>query len=263
MIKMKCSNCKQDNTDGSKYCIKCGTPLSQNVQNAICPKCNTPNPKTAIFCMNCASRLNTLNDFTPSDEKRKEELRNEIQRLIEKERNIKPEKKKSKLKWIGIPLIIILFFSIAFSWYIVWFRSFDPNDSGLLSIESFEVNKNDVYTYYVTIRNKSNREIYITKDSFLVDWSIPVDKCTPERIKINPGSTGKVEIYTHGFMLDVISYDTAKTIAERSFRILVYGQDKNNNRYGNYYVGCKITVGIIEDRFSKTTQAYIKSQECG
>ncbi len=263
MIKMKCLNCNQENNDNSKFCIKCGTALLQNGQNVICPKCNASNPINAIFCMNCASKINSPNSFSFSDEDRKEELRKEIQRLIDKERNIKPKKKKSKLKWIGIPLIILIFFSIILGLYLAWFRSFDPYDSGLLSIDSFEVDKNDVYTYYVTLRNKSNREVYITKDSFLVDGSIPIEKCTPERIKINPGSTGKVEIYTYGFMLDVISYDTAKTIAERSFRIWVYGQDKNNNRYGNYYVGCKITVGIIEDSFSKTTQAYIKSQECG
>jgi hypothetical protein len=47
-----CSQCKNENQEGSKFCNNCGAKL----QNA-CPDCGKINPEKSVFCSQCGSNL--------------------------------------------------------------------------------------------------------------------------------------------------------------------------------------------------------------
>jgi hypothetical protein len=47
-----CSQCKNENQKGSKFCNNCGARLRN-----VCPNCGNNNPETSAFCSQCGSRL--------------------------------------------------------------------------------------------------------------------------------------------------------------------------------------------------------------
>ena len=49
---MVCSSCKNENPDGAKFCMSCGSALVNR-----CPECNTELPGAARFCLNCGHQL--------------------------------------------------------------------------------------------------------------------------------------------------------------------------------------------------------------
>lgn len=49
---VKCSKCQSNNTSDSKFCNKCGSPLSM-----ICDKCGGSNTSTSLFCSKCGTKL--------------------------------------------------------------------------------------------------------------------------------------------------------------------------------------------------------------
>ena len=59
---MKCSKCGSELKDGQKFCMKCGTPVSVNPQQAavkqapaVCVKCGNPLKPGQKFCMKCGT----------------------------------------------------------------------------------------------------------------------------------------------------------------------------------------------------------------
>ena len=48
----ECINCRNENPDGAKFCMSCGTALANR-----CPECNTELPQEARFCLNCGHQL--------------------------------------------------------------------------------------------------------------------------------------------------------------------------------------------------------------
>lgn len=51
---MKCLSCQADNTEGAKFCRKCGGSLQQK---PVCPQCRHTNPYDSNFCEECNHRL--------------------------------------------------------------------------------------------------------------------------------------------------------------------------------------------------------------
>jgi class 3 adenylate cyclase len=49
---MKCPNCQHENPAEAIFCMKCATKLESK-----CPECGTTNPPEALFCMRCATKL--------------------------------------------------------------------------------------------------------------------------------------------------------------------------------------------------------------
>jgi ribosomal protein L40E len=49
---VKCSKCQSNNTSDSKFCNKCGSPLS-----IICDKCGGSNTLSSLFCSKCGTKL--------------------------------------------------------------------------------------------------------------------------------------------------------------------------------------------------------------
>jgi class 3 adenylate cyclase len=49
---MRCSNCRINNSAGSRFCNQCGTPLPKT-----CPKCAVENARDAKFCSQCGAPL--------------------------------------------------------------------------------------------------------------------------------------------------------------------------------------------------------------
>src|SRR5246127_4213540 len=49
---MRCQNCGIENTAGSRFCNRCGTPLIQR-----CLKCGSENAPEAIFCSQCGAAI--------------------------------------------------------------------------------------------------------------------------------------------------------------------------------------------------------------
>jgi ribosomal protein L40E len=52
-----CKKCGCSNPIDSKFCNKCGSPLS-----AVCPNCGNKNPSDASFCNECGTRISKMND---------------------------------------------------------------------------------------------------------------------------------------------------------------------------------------------------------
>ncbi len=48
-----CRVCGQDNPEGAKFCLECGTPFAA----AACPSCGADNPAGAKFCLECGTAL--------------------------------------------------------------------------------------------------------------------------------------------------------------------------------------------------------------
>ncbi len=49
---VKCSKCQGNNTSDSKFCNKCGSPLSR-----VCSKCGGSNTLSSLFCSQCGTKL--------------------------------------------------------------------------------------------------------------------------------------------------------------------------------------------------------------
>ncbi|MFZ0546591.1 MAG: zinc ribbon domain-containing protein [Candidatus Promineifilaceae bacterium] len=56
MSTVTCPNCKAPNTEGSKFCNRCGASLPRST-HVICPNCKTRNPRNLLYCDNCGTRL--------------------------------------------------------------------------------------------------------------------------------------------------------------------------------------------------------------
>ncbi len=65
----KCSKCGNELKDGQKFCMKCGTPVSANLQTAaakqvdtpaVCAKCGNPLLPGKKFCMKCGTPVSTV-----------------------------------------------------------------------------------------------------------------------------------------------------------------------------------------------------------
>jgi len=58
---MFCPKCAADNTEGNKYCQKCGSPLVVEAPKptGVCAKCGTKNAEGTKYCQNCGSMLDT------------------------------------------------------------------------------------------------------------------------------------------------------------------------------------------------------------
>jgi uncharacterized membrane protein/ribosomal protein L40E len=56
---MFCPKCGAENTEGNKYCQKCGAPLSVETPKppGLCAKCGTQNAEGTRYCQNCGSML--------------------------------------------------------------------------------------------------------------------------------------------------------------------------------------------------------------
>jgi|MudIll2142460700_1097286.scaffolds.fasta_scaffold26491_5 uncharacterized membrane protein/ribosomal protein L40E len=56
---MFCPKCGAENTEGNKYCQKCGATLSVETPKAtgVCAKCGTQNAEGTKYCQNCGSML--------------------------------------------------------------------------------------------------------------------------------------------------------------------------------------------------------------
>jgi uncharacterized membrane protein len=56
---MFCPKCGAENTEGNKYCQKCGAALSVEAPRptGVCAKCGTKNAEGTKYCQNCGSML--------------------------------------------------------------------------------------------------------------------------------------------------------------------------------------------------------------
>ncbi len=54
---VRCSKCQSDNESDSKFCNKCGSPLSMK-----CDKCGGSNTLSSLFCSKCGSKLAVSNN---------------------------------------------------------------------------------------------------------------------------------------------------------------------------------------------------------
>jgi uncharacterized membrane protein/ribosomal protein L40E len=56
---MFCPKCGAENTEGNKYCQKCGATLSVETPKptGVCAKCGTQNAEGTKYCQNCGSML--------------------------------------------------------------------------------------------------------------------------------------------------------------------------------------------------------------
>jgi uncharacterized membrane protein len=58
---MFCPKCGVENTEGNKYCQKCGAALAAEAPKptGVCPKCGTKNAEGTKYCQKCGSMLDT------------------------------------------------------------------------------------------------------------------------------------------------------------------------------------------------------------
>ncbi|MBI4219824.1 MAG: zinc-ribbon domain-containing protein, partial [Chloroflexi bacterium] len=49
---MNCPRCETPNPEGARFCMNCGAPIQ-----AACPQCSAPVPQGAAFCPMCGHRL--------------------------------------------------------------------------------------------------------------------------------------------------------------------------------------------------------------
>ena len=53
----KCPNCGAEIAENSKFCMKCGKPISEEPKANICPKCGAELQENAAFCMKCGAKI--------------------------------------------------------------------------------------------------------------------------------------------------------------------------------------------------------------
>jgi uncharacterized membrane protein/ribosomal protein L40E len=58
---MFCPKCGAENTEGNKYCQKCGATVSVETPKptGVCAKCGTKNAEGTKYCQNCGSMVDT------------------------------------------------------------------------------------------------------------------------------------------------------------------------------------------------------------
>ena len=58
---MFCPKCAAENTEGNKYCQKCGAVIAADAPKptGVCAKCGTKNAEGTKYCQNCGSMLDT------------------------------------------------------------------------------------------------------------------------------------------------------------------------------------------------------------
>lgn len=56
MTEITCGACGSPNPSQSRYCNRCGAPLTSDTTQ-LCPTCDTPNPINLLYCDNCGTRL--------------------------------------------------------------------------------------------------------------------------------------------------------------------------------------------------------------
>ena len=58
---MFCPKCAAENTEGNKYCQKCGAVLVADAPKStgVCAKCGTKNAEGTKYCQNCGSMVDT------------------------------------------------------------------------------------------------------------------------------------------------------------------------------------------------------------
>ena len=55
---MICPNCGQENSEGFKFCVKCGKGLVESGAGPLtCPACGKENAQGALFCAHCGASL--------------------------------------------------------------------------------------------------------------------------------------------------------------------------------------------------------------
>ena len=59
---MFCPKCGAENTEGNKYCQKCGATVSVETPKptGVCAKCGTKNAEGTKYCQSCGSMLDTF-----------------------------------------------------------------------------------------------------------------------------------------------------------------------------------------------------------
>ncbi len=77
---MQCPQCKTVNPEGSKFCLNCGTRLSQ-----VCPHCGLQLPPQAKFCLECGARMAGLPVQATATEADPDVMADRLRRLVPKE----------------------------------------------------------------------------------------------------------------------------------------------------------------------------------
>jgi ribosomal protein L40E len=63
---LECKKCGWSNPVDSKFCNRCGSPLS-----AVCPNCGNKNPSDAAFCNECGSKISEMNNAAENTDNQK------------------------------------------------------------------------------------------------------------------------------------------------------------------------------------------------
>lgn len=74
MTEINCGACGSPNPSQSRYCNRCGAPLTSDTTQ-LCPTCDTPNPINLLYCDNCGTRL--VDDSDEQDPPEDEDPRTE------------------------------------------------------------------------------------------------------------------------------------------------------------------------------------------
>ncbi|MFW6068655.1 MAG: double zinc ribbon domain-containing protein, partial [Chloroflexota bacterium] len=74
MTEITCGACGSPNPTQSRYCNRCGAPLTSDTTQ-LCPTCDTPNPINLLYCDNCGTRL--VDDSEEQDSSDDEDPRSE------------------------------------------------------------------------------------------------------------------------------------------------------------------------------------------
>lgn len=85
---MKCHTCGSENTEGNKYCSKCGAPVTVSQPRQFCPNCGKETVPGKKFCGRCGTRIS---DETAAQETPKAQVESKI---IENEPTVTQQKKK-------------------------------------------------------------------------------------------------------------------------------------------------------------------------
>ena len=105
---MKCPNCNNDVKDEMKFCPKCGSKVPQV---RICPDCGAEVKEGMEFCSKCGKHINVqISNSTVSNPTRlsSSPTDQESSLVIEFEREIEQEKRKSMIKWGCIFAALVL-----------------------------------------------------------------------------------------------------------------------------------------------------------
>ncbi|MBM3242241.1 zinc-ribbon domain-containing protein [Candidatus Poribacteria bacterium] len=74
---MQCTKCQHENPKEALFCMKCGTKLERK-----CPRCGTEYPEEAVFCMRCGAKLSEATAPTKIVVPKLEDMHAQLQSLI-------------------------------------------------------------------------------------------------------------------------------------------------------------------------------------